>query len=175
MALGLTGYTLWKYDSSLGIYTAVDQLVPGEAYWLMLQQSQSTLFTTDSTPIAWAGTNGYNINVSTGWNLIGNPYIFSVRMGETKFYSRDYGLMTYDQAIDRQLISPTVFWWDTTFNKYNWSSNRSAELKPWQGYWFKVLRPGLTMIISPVSQIGAVLGGNPIDSRGGVITPPAAP
>ena len=119
--------------------------------------------------MTWAGTQGYQIPLLVGWNLVGNPYVYTITLGETKFYHRDYGLMTYDQAVSRGLLTTTVFWWDPVFRQYRWSSDRAVQIKPWQGYWLRALRAGLTAIMTPESQIGAAVGGSPTadDGSGG--------
>lgn len=163
-ALGLPpgGYTVWRYDSYERAYEAATALTPGEAYWLWLDAAQTTDMTAgEYSPIAWTGTQGYQIDLQSGWNLVGNPYVYAVTLGETRFYHRDYGVVDYDEAVARRLISRTLFWWDPVFQRYRWSSQRSAQLKPWQGCWVRALKSGVTLIITPVSQIGASLGGTP--------------
>jgi hypothetical protein len=75
------------------------------------------------------------------------------------------------------MISRTVWWWNNGFNTWNWSAQRTVPIKPWQGYWIKILDPRITdVMISPASQIGASIGGAPPpgggDDGGG---PPPSP
>ena len=176
-ALGLLpGAVLWKYDTYLREYVQADKLEPGVGYWLSMPVAQSTAMTPGRyAPIDWAGTHGYQIPLEVGWNLIGNPYLYAVTLGECRFHHIDYGVLDYEQAVARGMISRTVFWWDPVFRTYKWNryGERSIQLKPWQGYWLMVLRPGLTLNINPVSQIGAGIGGSPTEGGGGGIpTPP---
>jgi len=171
--LGLAGGVFWEYDPHARQYKAVSEVLPGKAYWLKLSTAQRTSMVSGTyTPVTWAGTQGYNVDLSTGWNLVGNPFLYTVTLGEVTFYNRQYGAMDYDEALSRGLISSTVFWWDPARRQYRWSSDRSVQLKPWQGYWIRALQPEVTMTISPSSQIGAALGGVPIDGGGG---PPSGP
>lgn len=180
-ALGLTNEVLWKYNPSSTAYESVTQLVPGEGYWLKLGSAQTTAMTVGNfSPKSWTGTQGQQIPLQSGWNLVGNPYLYAFTLGEAKFYHRDYGTMTYDEAISRGLINSTLFWWDPVFRQYRWSSDRSVQIKPWQGYWMRVARSGVTMTVSPASQIGAAIGGSPTSEDtgsdtgggGGVVPPP---
>lgn len=172
--LGLTGAVVWEYDAYARKYQAVSEVVPGKAYWLKLSSAQTTSMAPDSyEPVMWAGTQGYYIDLTAGWNLIGNPFLYTVTLGEVQFYQQAYGAMNYDEAISRGLISSTVFWWDPIFRKYQWSSDRSVQIKPWQGYWVGAMQPGVTMMMTPSSQIGAALGGMPTDGGGG--GPPGGP
>jgi len=176
-ALGIVGtYAMWRYDPFLRKYMPVYELVAGEAYWLWLTNRQTTSMTVgEYAPIEWAGTQGYQIPLETGWNLVGNPYLYAVTLGEVRFYYRDYGNLLFDDAVERGLISPALFWWDPIFRRYNWSTRRTAQVKPWQGYWLRALRPGVTMIITPVSQIGANIGGVPPEEDNGGPQPPPTP
>ncbi|MCL6628069.1 MAG: hypothetical protein K6U00_00535 [Armatimonadetes bacterium] len=181
-ALGLLpGFVLYKYDPYLRRYVLADRLEPGVGYWLKLPMPQTTaMMPGNYQPIQWARTQGYQIPLEVGWNMVGNPYVYAVTLGEARFYHIDYGMMDYDQAVSRGLISRTVFWWDPVFRTYRWnkSGERSVQLKPWQAYWILVLRPGVTMSISPVSQLGAAVGGQPIptpeDGGGGLPPVPAS-
>ena len=176
--LGLPSGIFWEYDPHQGAYQAVSSVVPGKAYWLKLSSAQPTSMTPPTyEPVAWAGTQGYPVDLSLGWNLVGNPFLYTVTLGECTFYQRDYGTMEYDEAISRGLISSTVFWWDPIFRQYRWSSDRSVQIKPWQGYWIRALQSGVTMTITPSSQIGAVLGGVPTGGGGdgGGGGPPSGP
>ncbi len=168
-ALGLTNAVLWRYDTYSRQYKTPTTLVPGEAYWLKITTGQTgSLAPGQFNAINWTTNQGYQIPLQVGWNLVGNPYVYSYTLGETKFYHVDYGTMTYDEAMKRGLISNTVFWWDPMFRQYKWSSDRSVQFKPWQGYWLRALRSGITMTVSPASQIGASVGGEPTsDDTGG--------
>ena len=168
-----TEYRFWRYDPHLRQYQPVYQLKPGEAYWLWL----SNEFTTAMAPGAyhatpWVDTKGQWLDLQTGWNLVGNPFVYTVTLGELRFYHETFGVLNYEEAVENGLISRSVFWWDPVFRKYNWSSKRDIQFKPWQGYWVRALQSGVSMIITPESQIGASIGGDPSDGGGGVIPPP---
>jgi len=178
VALGLSGATWWRYDPYSRQYLPVTKLIPGEAYWLKLTSAQMTSMVPGNySPKLWAGTQGFQIPLQTGWNLTGNPYLYTVTLGEVMFYYRDYGAITYDEAVTHGLISSTVFWWDPVFRKYSWSSDRAVQFRPWQGYWVRALRSGVTMIVTPESQIGAAVGGQPTpdDTGGSGGGPPPGP
>lgn len=175
-ALGLSNAVYWRYDTYQQKYLAVTKLVPGEAYWLKLSSAQTTAMTAGNyAPMTWTGTQGYSIPLQTGWNLIGNPYLYAFTLGEAKFYYRDLGTITYDEAVAAGLINSTLFWWDPLFKQYKWASDRTVQIKPWQGYWLRATRPGVSLVVSPASQIGASVDGQPTagDTGGGDNPPPA--
>ena len=165
---------MFRYDTSLPRsapyypYEEVLSVTPGEAYWLkMAVPSQTDMTPGTYAPLQWQGGTGHMIPVRRGWNMIGNPYVYTVTMGELKFYAPAYGILTYDEAIVKRMISRTLYSWNTTFNTWNWSTLRSAPLAPWQGYWFKLLDDRVeAIVISPAAQIGASVGGSPPDDGG---------
>lgn len=169
-----------RYDPSLPTsapfypYEEVLSMIPGEAYWMKLSRPDSTDMPIGNfAPVPWAGLVGRLIPVNAGWNMIGNPYVYAVTAGELSFFTESIGNLTYDEAIKRLMISRTIYWWNTNFNTWNWSSQRTTQLKPWQGYWIKILDSRIkAVMISPVAQIGASVGGAPPPSDGGDGGPP---
>ncbi len=164
-----------RYDASLPTsaplypYEEVLSVIPGEAYWMKLSRPDSTDMPTGNfTPVPWNGLVGRLIPVNLGWNMIGNPYLYAITAGELSFYTETLGTLTYDEAIKGLMISRTFWWWNTNFNTWNWSSQRTTQLKPWQGYWIKILDSRIkAVMVTPVAQIGASVGGAPPPSGDG--------
>lgn len=158
---------MFRYDPNLPAtapywpYEDVQLMVPGEAYWLKMSRLAATdMVPGNFTALQWDGVFTRSIPLAKGWNMIGNPYVYCVTAGETTFYHESLGNLSYDEAIAKGLISKTLWWWNTTYNTWNWSTQRTAQIKPWQGYWVKVLDSRVIgMKITPASQIGAGIGG----------------
>lgn len=176
-ALGLTSdFIAYKYDSHTKTYVQADIVLPGEGYWLKMRDYPEVTSMVDGytyDALQWEGISGFEIPLQKGWNLLGNPFVYTLTIGECKFFHPDMGSLSYDEAIERGLISRTVYWYDTTWKRYNWSNSSTAQIKPWTGYWVKALRPDVYLEITPESQIGAevryLVGGG---DDGGVPTPP---
>ena len=153
----------------------VSTLEPGKGYWLYLARPHvATIPEGMYRAREWEGTQGSLIPLQQGWNLVGNPYIYAVTFGEIKFYHRNYGVIGWGEAVSKRFIGGTVFSWNTAFQRWDMMTRRSAQMKPWQGYWLKVYTPDLVMIITPSAQIGAAIGGTPVsggEDEGGT-TPP---
>lgn len=177
-ALGIPGaygtdWRLWAYDSHTNTYFQPDHITPGTGYWLWARDANLTTSADPRwlyEPVQWAGTMGQQMPLERGWNLVGNPFIYGITLGECLFFHPTYGTLTYDEAMAKNLVSKTVYWYDTRFRDYRWSSDRSVELKPWMGYWLKALQPNVRILITPESQVGASLT---TTGTGGTPPPPA--
>ncbi len=175
-------YPILRYDPTLPQvssnrlwpYEEVTVMRPGEAYWMWLTRPDTTTMPVGNyAAMQWDGTSTHTIPVRAGWNMIGNPYVYTVTAGELGFYVESMGSISYDEALKQRLVSQTVWWWNTQFNTWNWSTQRTTPIKPWQGYWIKVLDPRVqAVMISPRSQIGASVGGTPPPGDGGIPLPP---
>jgi len=172
-------WRLFRYDTYSGRYIETLNLRPGEAYWLWLDMGQLTnmnLYRPDGHvnyfAKQWSGTQGTYLPLRPGWNMIGNPYVYAITLGELRVYTQQYGSLTLDEAAAKGILYKTLFWYDPIFGRYNWSSRSATQLKPWQGYWIRVLRDGASLVLTPVTQIGASVAGEPITPPGGGGLPP---
>jgi hypothetical protein len=108
---------------------------PGRGYWFRHIMDLDTL-RLDPTGMAttWPTISPFEISLSYGWNLIGNPYLFPVFINDT--------------LIDNDSLSSFVrqgspaspggrHWWEV----YNLSSTL-PEMQPWQGYAIWCENPG---------------------------------
>jgi len=86
----------------------------------------------------------YRIPLSTGWNMIGNPFPRSV-----DFYSEgvqveaDGQVMSMQQALGSGVLANGL--WTYMFGGYRLSS----ELVPWSGFWVRALRPATLIVHDP--------------------------
>lgn len=166
-ALGIPGefgvdFKLFEYDTKAQKYITPTRFVPGTGYWLWLKNPNVSTANVEGwtyTPLTWNSTTFKQFELRKGWNLISNPFVYTVTLGECYFYHPNFGTLNYEQAVASALISKTLYTYDTIFQKYRSFSNRAVQIKPWVSYWIKVLQPQVTILISPASQIGANLGG----------------
>lgn len=161
-ALGIPGtygvdYKMWKWDPKKKAYVKPTEFVPGEGYWLWVKKAGvSTSPNPDWTYRPMIGEKQYEL--ARGWNIIGNPFVYTITIGECNFYHPDFGTVSYEQAINYGLISKTMYNYDTVSQKYRPYSDRTTELIPWKGFWIKALMPQVTMLMSTSSVIGASNG-----------------
>jgi hypothetical protein len=160
-ALGLASinFDLLRWNPSLNVYEAVTRIVPGEGYWLRLQTG-STINLVGATPIV-VGSNSYEIRLQSGWQQIGNPFLFPVRWQEVKVISTDVGdpdylvPITVEEAGRRGWIQPVIFRYEPTSGSYEYDPNLGTELIPFQGYWIKANRGSVSLLVPPISSRAA--------------------
>jgi len=126
-ALGLPGeygedYKIYEYDSKENKYVVPYKFVPGTGYWLWSAKSNvSTSLVTDRwqyTPLSWNSYTFSQFELRRGWNLFGNPFVYTVTLGECYFYHPNYGTLNYEQAVTAGLISKTLYSYDTCYGRY---------------------------------------------------------
>ncbi len=113
--LGERDPTLWRqfrwtgsgYTENSGSFT------PGSAYWLITKESETILAGNGKST---ALINPPSINLSQGWNMIGNPFAFSISLTNSK--------VEFEGDIEEQL------------HRYNGSGySPTTNLQPGEGYW----------------------------------------
>jgi hypothetical protein len=88
-------------------------------------------------------TRPFEIPLNAGWNMIGDPFPFSIDFTKVKF--RDGGqLKTYQQAVSTGAIGSAL---------YSYLSGAYVlrfQLDPWVGYWLRAYR-NVVMVIDPTT------------------------
>ena len=83
-----------------------------------------------------SGTTGLQKGVALSHQAVFNQ-LDNLRTALESYQRYAHAIESYNEAIAQKMISRTVYWWNTSFNNWNWSSQRTVQLKPWQGYWIK--------------------------------------
>ncbi len=79
-----TRWRLFEFDANTGLNEYGDEFSEvklGQAYWLIVKD-ETTLDTGEGHTVKANDQNLYEISVKPGWNLIGNPYNFSIKWSE---------------------------------------------------------------------------------------------
>ncbi|MEN6370894.1 MAG: FlgD immunoglobulin-like domain containing protein [Armatimonadota bacterium] len=157
-------YNAFAWNPQLKDYETVTNINPGKGFWLKSTIDRPvTRVSTSAKPLA--GTESHSIDLYTGWNQFGNPYIYPIPWGRVRVLgTAQDGLLTIEQAVSKNLIRKTFYWWDTYAGEYSMSSDSSTNLNPWQGYWIKAMQP-CQLIIPAVNEIGSTIGGDTTRSR----------
>ncbi|MFC1481793.1 LamG-like jellyroll fold domain-containing protein [Candidatus Neomarinimicrobiota bacterium] len=116
--LGPVGDETWKiFESNNEAYRAATTIAPARGYWIQ-QRVQSGISIEAGDGIV-TDVEAYSITLTTGWNLIGNPYPFPVSV-------------SFEQP----------FHGPRTYNGDGWDSGNAGTIRPWGGYAVYNFGPG---------------------------------
>lgn len=127
-------------------------VTPGRAYWLLNRNRTPVVLPAGATPVDT--TRVYNLDLKAGWNQIGNPFTSSVRMDGVRVAAATGGEWSLADAVDRNMLLPTIFAYDPATNSYTWDLSPSDSwMNPYTGYWI-LAREDCTLLIPPPSMFG---------------------
>jgi len=114
--LGTYNNTKWRFfelesDQTYTEHPNTGDMDPGKAFWLIVKDADKTISTGAGNTVRTDAT--YSISLSPGWNLVGNPFNFSIPQANVTLQS--------GTALDIRYYSG------------NWS-NFTGSLAPFQGY-----------------------------------------
>jgi hypothetical protein len=69
----------------------VSRLDPGRGYWLIVNNGVTSVSFTGASPVKVDESSPFSINLNSGWNLIGNPYLAGVDWNEVIRHNVDRG------------------------------------------------------------------------------------
>ncbi|MDH7602234.1 MAG: hypothetical protein QHI38_08820 [Armatimonadota bacterium] len=160
-ALGMSrsSFGAFYYDTRTGTYLSLSQLQPGQGFWMymnpaILPVGQTLPFVLASDAAIVANELGrqldeYHVNLLSGWNLIGNPFVYPVYWGQVLVWNRTTNTtVSLDQAVTNGWLSKTIFTWSPGSSSYESYSTDDTLLLPWRGYWVRAKYP-VTLIFRP--------------------------
>ena len=143
------------YDpSGLGSYQSVTEVVPGQGFWLaygrLATGATMNVDLADDTQINGANTGHQldliQLKLSQGWNMIGNPYVYPIYLGQLMVYNNTTNTtVNFDDAVAYNWISRTIFQWNSSKGAYEYLKGNDAYLLPWKGYWVRASVPVVLM------------------------------
>jgi hypothetical protein len=83
--------------------------------------------------------SAFSIPLHQGWNMIGDPYLFSVDFNGMEIQELSGSRVTIQAAVDANFLLPHVYQYAN--GDYTFQSLPDGTLDPWQGQWIYVL-PG---------------------------------
>ena len=164
-------FTILRWDSTLRRYALVNNIRPGEGYWLRVNADQT--LTLNGAKVAgdvFGGT--LRLPLPQGWVQIGNPYPYPVPIGLLRFVGADTTqgfAISFAEAVERGLVRSVLFYYDITppagYKSISLYRDASAPMMPGWGYWIYVDRPNLEVIFPNVITPGATVS---FPSRGSI-------
>jgi subtilisin family serine protease len=113
----------------------------GVGYWVYLPQDTPLTLTAD--PVVNAP---YRIPLAEGWNQIGGPYVFPVRLADAQ-YQTAAGTVSVAQALTNGWLRPKTYQLQSTTDPtYTLVQTSDVILRPWESIWLRTSMAG-TLIL----------------------------
>ncbi len=164
-------YRALEYDVSSNSYLPITQVESGTAFWMYVYDissgsSKSYNLADDAAIIGeYYGNQSMEqyIELSPGWNMFGDPFVYSIYVGQIKFCDSTIGTSyTFDEAVKKGWISRTIYGWNHDRYAYESITSNSSLLVPWKGYWIRA-KAKVKMLLRPAawpdSCVTSLLGG----------------
>src|SRR5579862_6787879 len=150
-------FTVYDWDPVQNSYVPSTAATRGVGHWLILNPNTHPTFEVD--PYVGASSpadilTGYsNIELKTGWNLIGDPYPYAIPVSQLVGVSAANPAQSFGFAalVNQNVLSPFLAYWDPSVNNYRYVQGIQAVLQPNVGYWMQVeTSQDLTLNYPPV-------------------------
>ena len=172
-AFGLTpgSFGAKSYDPVTRTYLPVDRLIPGQGFWMFVGEMSPGeilpfLLPMDSVIVGeelGKQLRAWEVDLGTGWNMIGNPLVYPVYWGQVLVYNKAANVsVSLDKAVANNWITKTIFSWNSDRWAYDNFKDNESQLLPWKGYWVRTKVP-VTLTFQPaaypLSDVTALPGG----------------
>lgn len=158
---GVSGLRTIAIDTATGRYVPADSVARGVGYWV--DTGENATFTLNgATAPSGQTTNNYSVTLQPGWNLIGNPWLYPVPLGQIVFINLGAPEKAYSmaEAIELGLIKGVFYYYDKALAEYQFTQDLTTPVDPGKGYWIRVTgTTPVQMVWPPVFQVG--VGGTP--------------
>lgn len=120
--------------------------------------------TTNAIPVQTFGINynlPFRIPLREGWNLVGNPYTFSVPFNSAQLETNSGVRIPVAQGVDQNLIIPHIY--RLQGGEYSFRTLPDGALEAWEAHWIFV-RPQNPLNLNPNPVLNLVLTPTPISA-----------
>lgn len=149
-------YLAYKWDPNTGQYLPQVSARRGESVWIVALNDFAFQTLNGATTPTDINSGGQSTTLQPGWNMIGNPYPFPVRLSQLVAVglSDPSGTLTWDQLLANGWVSPSLAYWDRdpsdpTSGFYRFTEGSTDFMQPNKGYWIFVTTPQRIQITWP--------------------------
>ncbi len=178
LGLSDSDYEIVKYDPTVSAGTSPYSTVrltkgglkPGYGYWIYSRlnvDKSIPINTTIAKPIdnqIQPNTGGATADFTSGWQIIGNPYVYGIRFSEQTIKDTAGTSLSAADAADpvNGWISQAIWRWDTSDpDSRNWRyvlvDSIGFTMDPYDAYWMFVRKPSITVTFTGVDTPGTVV------------------
>jgi hypothetical protein len=137
-----TQFQAYKWDPQQNGYVPSTSVERGRAAWIVINQDLIGLNLQSNPQTPPDIPTGMNpIQLKSGWNLIGNPYPYPIKLGELVGVSGAAPSQSYPwlQLVAQGFVGGALVYWDGNLNQgagdYVFIQGGDAQILPNRGYW----------------------------------------
>ncbi|MFN3648372.1 MAG: hypothetical protein ACK47B_02225 [Armatimonadota bacterium] len=129
-----TSFQAFRYNPLINQYETVNEIVPGQSYWVRMNGLPTQFVDLQgATPLQVGTTQNTLTTIRRGWNQIGNPSPYAVRVADLQILSPT-GFRSYAEAVRNGDIRPSLYEWDFVRREYK-QLGADSILQPGRGVW----------------------------------------
>ena len=135
LGLSAGSFQIVQYNPVSNQYEQVSQLVPGQSYWVrMLGLGNTPVRAQHANPVKLGTRDIFATQIQRGWNQVGNPSPYVVRVRDLRFISPGGVIISYDQAISASYIRPSIYEYNRKTGQYVLLGKEDL-INPGRGVW----------------------------------------
>lgn len=128
-------FQIVQYNPQSNQYEQVTQLVPGQSYWVKMQGFGDTeVRAQGANPVKLSTTDLFTSRLINGWNQVGNPSPYTVRVRDLQFVRTNGQLLDFDSAVTASYIRPSIYQFNRKTRKYE-LLGKDDVINPGRGIW----------------------------------------
>lgn len=124
----------WKNEEYIDV--APENVKYGKGYWIITNRNR--IYNWDKMEFLKQDT-ALIVNLQVGWNQIGNPWSWDIKLDRCQFITNDGRVISYNSALDEGTISHELYY-NKIFPLRQYKLVSDYKLMPKYGYWIYVNR-----------------------------------
>lgn len=128
-------FQIVQYNPQSNQYEQVSQLVAGQSYWVrMLGLGNTNVRALGANPVKLGTTDIFATQMVNGWNQVGNPSPYVVRVRDLQFVRPGGRMISFDDAVTASYIRPSIYQFNRKTRKYELLGKEDV-INPGRGIW----------------------------------------
>ncbi|MBX3119974.1 MAG: hypothetical protein KF784_12990 [Fimbriimonadaceae bacterium] len=130
-------FQAYTWDPVQNGYIPATSAQRGKSFWIVSNTDEGSVPYTGATTPTDTSTGFPLINLTPGWNMIGNPYNYAIPVSQLVGRTTSTTL-TWAQMLTQNVVSGSLVWYDSSIGDYQYLQGLDAFIEPNKGYWVYV-------------------------------------
>ena len=128
-------FQIVQYNPVSNQYEQVTQIQAGQSYWVrMLGLGDTFVRINNASPIKLGTRDSFSTQIVTGWNQVGNPSPYTVRVADLRFLAPGGTFLDFDHSVSAGYIRSTLYAYNRKTGLYT-PLDRNSLIPPGAGVW----------------------------------------